>query len=205
MADDHTLFREGIKEILSTDPDLIVIDEAPDGDVAVRMTAERRPDVLLLDVEMPGPGAASVIRQLNRACPQVRVIVLTMHDDAEILHSLFDCGAVAYLVKTIMRDELMATIRSVVQGSPTATLSVSRRTIEQFDSLRNGRRRGTLTDREIEVLHLTAQAFSNAQIGSRLFITEATVKRHLTNIYNKLGAVSRVDAIRKAGLAGIIG
>lgn len=204
VADDHTLFREGIKEILSTDDDLKVVGEAAHGEAAVQLAVEHCPDVLLLDVEMPGPGAASVIRQVNRGCPEVNVIVLTMHDDAEIVHSLFDCGAVAYLVKTILRDELIATIRSVGYGSDTATLSVSRQTIEQLDTLRHGKK-GPLTDREVEVLHLTAQAFSNAQIGSRLHITEATVKRHLTNIYNKLGAVSRVDAIRKAGLAGIIG
>ena len=204
VADDHTLFREGVKEILGTDQDLQVVAEAAHGDAAVDLTIELRPDILLLDVEMPGPGAASVIRQVNRNCPEVNVIVLTMHDDAEIVHSLFDCGVVAYLVKTILRDELIATIRSVGHGSDTATLSVSRQTIEQLDTLRHGKQRGPLTDREVEVLHLTAQAFSNAQIGSRLHITEATVKRHLTNIYNKLGAVSRVDAIRKAGLAGII-
>jgi DNA-binding NarL/FixJ family response regulator len=204
LADDHTLFREGIKEMLTTDPGMKIVGEAAEGNAAAALALKHCPDILLLDVEMPGPGAASVIRHVSSACPGVRIIVLTMHDDADLVQSLLSCGAAAYLVKTILRDELVATIRSVVRRLDTVMLSVSRQTIERLDSQRHGKRSGRLTSRESEVLRLTAQAYSNAQIARQLHIAEATVKRHLTNIYAKLDAVSRVDAIRKATVIGII-
>jgi DNA-binding NarL/FixJ family response regulator len=160
--------------------------------------------VLLLDVEMPGPGAAAVIRQVRQNCPQTQVVVLTMHDDAEVVHDLLDCGAAAFITKTSLRIELVAAVRSVVEHSDTVLLAVSRKTAEHLDNRRRVDRRGPLTDREVDILHLAAQALSNGQIGTRLYITEATVKRHLTNIYAKLHAVSRVDAIRKARTAGIL-
>jgi DNA-binding NarL/FixJ family response regulator len=204
LADDHTLFREGIREMLSTDPGLAVVSEASTGDEAIEMTARHRPDVLLLDVEMPGPGAASVIRQVRRRCPTTHVIVLSMHDDAEVVHDLLDCGAAAYVAKTSLRIELLAAVRSVAEQSDTVLLAVSRRTVKQLEHHRRTGGQGPLTEREVAVLNLTAQALSNSQIASRLHITEATVKRHLTNIYAKLGAVSRVDAIRKATAARLI-
>lgn len=205
LADDHTLFRQGIREMLSTDPGIRVIGEAATGPDAVALVAARRPDVLLLDVEMPGPGAAAVIREVRRGYPQTQVIVLTMHDDADVVRELLNCGAAAYLLKTILRDELVVAVRSVASRSGTVLLSVSRRTVTQLDGQRtNQPDHGPLTERELEVLTLTAQAFSNAQIASRLHITQATVKRHLTNIYAKLHAVSRVDAIRKATAAGLL-
>jgi DNA-binding NarL/FixJ family response regulator len=204
LADDHTLFREGVRVMLSTDSRLRVVGEAAHGHAAVAICVEHRPDVLLLDVEMPGPGATAVIRQLRRLCPATQVIVLTMHDDADLVHDLLDCGAAAYVVKTIPRAELIAAVGSVAGEPATVLLSVSRRTVERLDPHGSGARQGPLTDRELEVLRLTAQAFTNAQIASRLRITEATVKRHLTNIYGKLNAVSRVDAVRKASMAKII-
>ncbi|MDG4784846.1 response regulator transcription factor [Micromonospora sp. WMMD1102] len=206
LADDHTLFRQGIREMLSTDPGIQVVGEAATGPDAVGLVLAERPDVLLLDVEMPGPGAGPVIRELRRVRPQTQVVVLTMHDDADVVRDLLNCGAAAYLVKTILRDELVVAVRSVASRSDTVLLSVSRRTVSQLDSQRDraGNSAGPLTDRELEVLTLTAQAFSNAQIASRLHITQATVKRHLTNIYAKLQAVSRVDAIRKATAARLI-
>jgi DNA-binding NarL/FixJ family response regulator len=205
LADDHTLFREGVREILSTDPRLRVIGEAAHGEAAVALCVEARPDVLLLDVEMPGPGAVAVLRQLRRLCPGTQVVVLTMHDDAGVVHDMLSCGAAAYLVKTVPGAELIAVVASVAREPATVLVSVSRRTIDRLDLRGPGGGGGSLTDRELDVLRLTAQALSNAQIASRLHITEATVKRHLTNIYAKLNAVSRVDAIRKATAARLIG
>ncbi|MFY1633000.1 response regulator [Solwaraspora sp. WMMB335] len=204
LADDHTLMRDGIREMLSTDSGFTVAGEASTGPEAVAVCVRLRPDVLLLDVEMPGPGAAAVIRQVARAAPQTRVVVLTMHDDPDIVSELLEAGAVAYLLKTILRDELVAAVRSVVRRPvQNILLAVSRATVQRLDRQRP-RAAAPLTERELEVLRLTADAMSNAQIASRLFITEATVKRHLTNIYAKLHAVSRVDAVRKATAARLI-
>lgn len=204
LADDHTLFREGVREMLSTDPTITIVGEAADGFSAAELAMKYRPDILLLDVEMPGPGAPAVIRTVRENCPGIHVIVLTMHDDAEIVQNLLNCGATAYLVKSILRDELIATMHSVSRRPDAVVVSVSRQTIEFMDASRNASAKSLLTEREAEVLQLIAEALSNAQIAARLYITEATVKRHLTNIYAKLNAVSRVDAIRKATEAKLI-
>jgi DNA-binding NarL/FixJ family response regulator len=202
VVDDHTLFRQGIRELLSTDPGFLVVAEGASGAEAVELAREHHPDVILLDVEMPGPGPTATIKQLRHAAPHTRVVVLTMHDDSALVHELLDSGASAYLVKTIVREELMAAVRSVNRIESNVLLSVSRETIEGLDKHRP--EGGPLSPRELDVLKLVAQAMSNAQIATRLFITEGTVKRHLSNVYAKLGAVSRVDAIRKASTAGLL-
>lgn len=190
--------------MLSTVPGLEVVAEASTGDEAVMATVELSPQVVMLDVEMPGPGAAAVIRQIQRRAPGTAVIVLSMHDDAEVVHDLLECGAAAYLSKNSLHIELVAAVRSVVQQSDSVLLAVSRKTVEGLERRRRAGSPSPLTGREFDVLRLTASAFSNAQIASRLYITEATVKRHLTNIYAKLGAVSRVDAVRKAIAARLV-
>jgi DNA-binding NarL/FixJ family response regulator len=204
LADDHTLFREGIRGMLLTDPSITIVGEAADGDAAAELAVQCRPDILLLDVEMPGPGAPAIIRTVSQNCPGVRVVVLTMHDDADMVQELVNCGAAAYLVKSILRDELVAAIHSAVSRPDAVLVSVSRQTIESMDGSRQPKAQVLLTARETEVLELIAEAFSNAQIAVRLRITEATVKRHLTNVYAKLNAVSRVDAIRKGTEARLL-
>lgn len=205
LADDHNLFRDGIREMLNTDPALSVVGGASSGEDAVALVARLRPDVLLLDVEMPGPGAAEVIRQVRVAAPRTRVIVLTMHDDPDLVHALLQSGASAYLLKSIMRDELIAAVRSVAQRrTENVFLAVSRQTVEQLDRERSRTDTVNLTERELQVLSLLAEAMTNSQIATRLFITEATVKRHLTNIYGKLQALSRVDAVRKATMLKLL-
>ncbi|GHJ07069.1 DNA-binding response regulator [Micromonospora humidisoli] len=204
LADDQTLFRDGVREMLANNPGLRVVGEAAHGDAAIALCVERQPDVLLLDVEIPGPGIVAVLRQLRRLCPRTRAVVLAMHDDADVVYEALECGAVAYLVKTIHRAELIAVVVAAADEPATIRLSVSRRTVERLVKQRRIPYEGELTERELEVLRLTAQALSNAQIATRLRITEATVKRHLTNIYGKLDAVSRVDAVRKAAAAYLI-
>ncbi len=203
IADDHTLFRQGIRELVCTDPGIAVVAEGASGDQALALAAEHVPDVLLLDVEMPGPGARQVIQQLSKTHPAVRTVVLTMHDEPTLVRELLEAGAAAYLIKTIAREELIAAVRSVHRNRSNVLVSVSRETLGGVDPQRPAA--GGLSARELDVLRLTAQAYSNAQIGTRLFITEGTVKRHLTNIYAKLGAVSRLDAVRKADAAGLLG
>ncbi len=205
LADDHTLMRDGLKELLCTDPGFAVVGEASTGTEAVTLATRLRPDVVLLDVEMPGPGASEVIRHITRTVPEAQVLVLTMHDDPEMVSELLEVGASGYLLKTVPREELIAAVRSVVRkASDSVVLVVSRRTVERLDRQKSRPRQVQLTGRELDVLRLVAEALSNAQVADRLFITEATVKRHLTNVYAKLDAVSRVDALRKAAAAGLI-
>jgi DNA-binding NarL/FixJ family response regulator len=202
VADDHTLFRQGLCELLTTDPEFSVTGEAADGDEAVMLVQRHRPNILLLDVEMPGPGAKAVIERAGRISPDTAVVILTMHDAPAVVRDLLDSGAAAYLVKSIARDELITAIRSVSRSKDNVLLSIPRATMESLE--RRQEQRTLLSERELEVLRLVAAAMSNAQVASRLFISEGTVKRHLTNIYGKLGAASRVDAINKAVQAGFI-
>jgi DNA-binding NarL/FixJ family response regulator len=201
LVDDHTLFREGLAELLTSDPAFHVVAQGSDGADALALVAKHHPDVVLVDIEMPGPGARATVSQLRQQHSDTQVIVLTMHDEPELVRELLGRGAAAYLVKTIARQELIAVVRSVVTSRDNILLSVSRSTINQLGKPRPS---ATLSARELEVLQLTAQALSNAQIGRYLAITEGTVKRHLTNVYAKLGAVSRIDAIRKAAAARLI-
>ncbi|WP_283138065.1 response regulator [Rhizohabitans arisaemae] len=203
LADDHTLFRDGLAQLIQTDPAFQIVGQAADGDRTVQIVTALRPDILVLDVEMPGPGARAVVTGLRRTCPEVSVIVLTMHQNSRIVQELLDCGAAAYLVKNIARDQLIAALHAVYQSPRNVLLSVSRETLGGGGDPREGTPR-RLSTREMEVLRLTAEAFSNSQIATRLGISEATVKRHLTNIYAKLGAVSRVDSVRKAMAAKLI-
>jgi len=204
LAEDRTLLREGIKAILSAIPGMRVVAEAATGDMAVELASKFRPNVLVLDIEISGLRAASVIREVRRCSPQTHVVVLSMHEDADLIHDTLASGAAAYLSKTSKRAELLAAISSVVHHPDNVLLSVSRETFQHLDHHRATTPQSPLTDRELQVLRLTAQALTNAQIGSRLYIAEATVKRHLTRIYAKLGAVSRVDAIRKATTMSLI-
>ncbi len=201
LVDDHALFREGVAELLASDRAFHVVAQGSDSAEALALVTAHRPDVVLVDVQMPGPGARATVSRLRQGHPNTRVIVLTMHDRAELVRELLDQGASAFLIKSITRLELIAAVRSVVTSRDNIVLSVSRRTIKQLD---NPPRNVALSARELEVLRLAALALSNAQIGKRLRITEGTVKRHLTNIYAKLGAISRVDAIRKATAARLI-
>lgn len=194
LVDDHTLFREGLAELLACDPAFRVVAQGSSGTDALALVRTHRPDVALIDVEMPGPGARATVRRLRQEHPDTSVIVLTMHDNVELVRALLAEGAAAYLVKTIERRELIIAVRAVARGRDHILLSVSRDTITWLDKPAPS----LLSAREQQVLQLTALAMSNAQIGRELMITEGTVKRHLTNIYAKLGAVSRIDAIRKA-------
>ncbi|WP_243725530.1 response regulator [Actinomadura rubrisoli] len=198
LVDDHTLVRQGVREILETQEDLRVVAEAGDGEEAVAAAAASRPHVVLLDVEMPGTDAAATVRRIRACSPDSQVIILSMHEGPRLLEGLLDAGIRGYLLKTVPWEELVAAIRAVRDDGSRIVLGVSRR------SLPRGERSVRLTERERQVLALTARALSNRQIASRLSLTEATVKRHLRSVFAKLGAGSRLDAVNRAVAAGLI-
>ncbi|MGV8874370.1 MAG: response regulator transcription factor [Rhodococcus sp. (in: high G+C Gram-positive bacteria)] len=202
LADDHTLFRDGLAALIETDPAFRVVAQCPDGTTAIDVITRDVPDIAVVDIEMPGPGAHAVVTAIRAAAPSVSIVVLSMHQDPELLRSLLDAGASAFLSKTVARDQLIAGLHSVQRSPNNVLLSTSR---DSISSALDSQTPNPLSRRELEVLHLLAEARSNWQIGRALGITESTVKRHLTNIYAKLGAVSRVDCVRKATACGIPG
>jgi DNA-binding NarL/FixJ family response regulator len=200
LVDDHALFREGLAEIFAAEDDVRVVGEAGDGDEAVALAQRERPDVVLLDVEMRGPGPEETLRRMLRVSPSSKVVVLTMHDEPRLVRSLLGIGARAYVVKSATCEELLAAVRTVARDPDRIVLSVSRDTLERLE----GRDDGLLSSRELEVLTLVAGGMSNARIASQLHISEGTVKRHLTNFYAKLGVASRTDAVHKAVSADLV-
>ena len=199
LVDDHALFRDGLRHILEAQPTFRIVGEAGDGNAAVQLVAATRPTVLLLDVQMRGADVVTTVRRVREIVPRCNIIMLTMHDDARLLNELLVLGVRGYLLKSVSWRELVSAISSVSTDPSRVILSVSPRTLT-----RASMQTVALSSREVEVLDLTAQAMSNGQIATRLGVSEATVKRHLRNIFGKLGAVSRLDAVNKARAKGLI-
>lgn len=198
LVDDHVLLRDGVRQLLETDPDFTVVAEAGSGDEGVAQVRRTRADIVLLDVQLPGPGPVEVVRRMREASPDSRIVMLTMYDDAMLLAQLVELGIRGYLLKSVSHAELLSNLRAVYRYPERLVLSVSPQALV-------GTAGGpTLSDREIEVLTLIAAAMTNAQIAGRLTLTEATVKRHVRNIFGKLDAVSRIDAVNKAIAARLI-
>ncbi len=200
LVDDHALFREGVAEIFDAEEGMEVVGEAANGQEAIGLAAEVEPDVVLLDVEMPLMGAEQGIRRILRISPSSKILVLTMYDEPRLVRNLLMLGAHGYLVKNATREELVAAVRTVHRVEDRIVLSVSRSTAARLE----GSERSVLSGRELEVLLLISRAMSNSQVASRLHISEGTVKRHLTNIYAKLGVASRADAVKKALSSGLL-
>lgn len=200
IADDHQLFRDGIVEICASDPDLEVVGQARNGAEAVAVVRRTHPDVVLLDVEMPGTDVKEVIQELLECRPAPQVAVLSVHEDPRLVNKLMALGARAYISKGVTREELLNAIRSIGNDRDHVVLSISRDTMKRLQ----GGVKGPLTDRETEVLTLVAKGLQNAQIAAKLYISEGTVKRHLTNIYEKLEVRSRIRAVNKAIAMGLL-
>jgi DNA-binding NarL/FixJ family response regulator len=198
VVDDHTLVREGVRGILETQDDIHVVGQAGDSATAVALATEMKPGIVLLDIEIPGEEATVTVREILTSSPQSRVIILSMHESPELVQAMLDVGVRGYLLKSTSWEELVVAIRAVVADDDRIVLGVSRHSLRLAAPSAAGP--STLSTREREVLTLVGEALSNRQIAAKLSLTEATVKRHLRNIFLKLGAVSRIDAVNKAEL-----
>lgn len=199
LADDHALVRQGVAEMLSTDPGVEVVGEAADGREAVDLARKHSPEVVILDVEMPVMGGQVALRKLLALRPAPKVIIVTVFADESHVRELMSLGASAYLSKNASMQNLIATVRSVVgrrkgQEEDEVILFVPRRALEEVP--KGGQ--SPLSGREAQVLMLAARALSNREIAHSLHLSERTVKRHLSNVYEKLGVRSRGEAARKA-------
>lgn len=194
LVDDHTLVREGLREILETQEDMSVVGDAADSNTAVALAEQMQPDIILLDIEIPGADATDTMRELRKCSPQSRIIILSMYEGPRLVQEALAAGARGYLLKSIHWQELAVAIRAIQSESDRIILGVSRASLAQ---VQQRPALSALSGREREVLDLVAQALSNGQIASRMGLTEATIKRHLRNIFVKLGATSRLDAVNK--------
>jgi DNA-binding NarL/FixJ family response regulator len=196
LADDHAMFRQGIKEMLSTDEEIEVVGEAENGREAVALAEKLRPDVVLLDVEMPVMGAKQAMERMLENSPPPRVVIVTMYDDPRLVRELIGLGAVAYLVKSATMEELHAAVHTAAMSSVGPEKNVVIVAPQKaFEDLAEA---DGLSERELEVLLMVARGMSNYQIAVSLHLSEATIKRHLANIYPKIGVSSRGEAVRKA-------
>jgi DNA-binding NarL/FixJ family response regulator len=196
LADDHAMFRQGIKEMLSTDEELEVIGEAENGREAVALAEKLTPDVVLLDVEMPLMGAKQAMERMLENSPPPRVVIVTMYDDPRLVRELIGLGAVAYLVKSATMEELHAAVHTAANSPVGPDKDVVM--VAPPKAFRNPGEAAGLSERELEVLLMVARGMSNHQIAVSLHLSEATIKRHLANIYPRIGVSSRGEAVRKA-------
>jgi two-component system response regulator NreC len=207
IADDHAVLRAGLRMLLEVQRDMAVAGEAGDGAEAVQKARELQPDIVLLDLTMPGPGSGEVIRQVLRACPKTRVLVLTMHDDPAYLASALAAGAAGYVVKKVADSELLSAIRAVHGGRTFVDLTQSLDTPSRAvvsGARAEGERPKDLSRREREVLGLLAQGYSNQQIATQINVSVKTVETHRTRLSEKLGLKGRAELYRFAVESGIL-
>lgn len=199
VADDHPIVREGLIRILKTEEDFVVVGEVGSGTDVVENVEKHKPDVVLLDLEMPGMGGVEVIRHLKEKGEKTKIVIFTAYDSDERIVSTFQAGADGYLLKGTSRQDIIDTVRTVFQGNATLQPEIAAKLIRQVSG--NSPR---LTPRELVVLGMLSKGLTNKQIASDLYITESTVKFHASSIFNKLGAESRTEAVNIALQKGLI-
>ena len=210
LVDDQPLFREGLRTLLSVQPDLKVVGEAGDGEEALKLCRTLKPAVVLMDLQMPVLDGVEATRRLHHEQPDSRVIVLTTFDDDEMVFDGLRAGALGYLLKDAPSEKLAEAIRAAARGESFLQPSIAAKVVAEFARLTAKRSPPAqaliepLSDREQEILALIATGATNREIGNQLFLAEGTVKNHVTNVLGKLGVRDRTQAALKAREMGLI-
>ena len=204
LADDHAVVRAGIRQFLETAGDIRVVAEADDGQAALDLMEQNQPDVAVLDIQMPQVNGIEVTRRARARWPGIGVLVLTAYDDDPYVMAVLQAGANGYVLKTASPAEIIQAVRDVHEGKSALDPAIARKLISQVAGRAAGSPIERPTEREMEVLQLTARGFTNKAIGIQLKISDRTVQGHLANIFYKLQASSRTEAVMRAVSLGWI-
>lgn len=206
IADDHAVMRQGTRSLLEREKDLVVVGEAADGEEAVKLIEQLRPDVAIVDIAMPKLSGIEVTKQIKPRCPSTAVLILSAYDNDEYIFALLEAGAAGYLLKDVDSREVIEAVRAVHAGESVLHPVIARKVISRFRPpvIKQGEEKPAveLTERERVVLKLAARGRSNKDIADELYISARTVQGHLSSIFNKLGVGSRTEAVFQAVKGG---
>ncbi|HEY5983651.1 MAG TPA: response regulator transcription factor [Anaerolineales bacterium] len=204
LADDHQMVRAGIRELLEGAGDIVVVAEAGDGEAAQALIQQHKPDVAVLDIQMPKSSGIDVTRWVRSAQPGVGVLILTAYDDDPYVMAVLQAGANGYVLKTANSDDLIQAVRDVHEGKSALDPAITQKLMSSLFKSTERAAVEALTDRELDVLRLAARGFTNKAIGVQLGISDRTVQGHLAHIFAKLQAASRTEAVMRAVALGWI-
>jgi len=202
LVEDHAVVRESIREALTRDPEFSVVGEASRGEEAIRLATELSPDVILMDISLPGLNGIEATRQIKAIQPSVAILILTAYDDEQYVFPVLSAGAAGYLLKDVGVHDLVEAIKTVYRGDSVLHPSIARKVLQKFRSNKsNGLKEQAadiLSERELTVLKLAAAGLSNSAIAQELHLSVSTIETHLRAIFNKLGVGSRTEAVIEA-------
>jgi DNA-binding NarL/FixJ family response regulator len=206
IADDHQFFRDGVRALLDAQLDMQCVGEAATGEEAVRLSAEVQPDVVLMDMQMPGMSGVEATRQILRSSPQIRILMVTMFEDDHLVFAAMRAGARGYLLKGARHEDMVRAIRAAGSGDAIFSPGIAVKLVDYFAALQPGHSPQVfpeLSSREREILQLLAQGYKNAEIADRLVVSPKTVRNYVSNIISKLQVADRAQAILRAKEAGL--